>query len=288
MGNLAEDHAATASPFHDRTLTTRGIRMFKRRPPPRLLTVKSARHLTPHMIRVTFSGETLAGLPAGREGANCKILLPEPTETRDAFAARLEAGEVRLRRTYTVRHFREEALELDIDFVDHGDAGPASAWARRATAGSFAGFTGPGMPKLTEFDADFYLVAADMSGLPVASASLEAMPRDARGIAIFEVISAEDEQLIAAPDGVEMRWIVNPDPHRPTRAQLDAIQALPWPRGKTRTCIAGEHATVTAIREYLIRDRGMNRRDAYISGYWKIGMVEDDHQVFKNSDQGKV
>ena len=34
---------------------------------------------------------------------------------------------------YTLRAWRPEVLELDMLFVLHGDSGPSSAWAARAT-----------------------------------------------------------------------------------------------------------------------------------------------------------
>ncbi|MFV0475692.1 MAG: siderophore-interacting protein [Pikeienuella sp.] len=254
------------------------------RPLPRILTVKQALRLTPNMIRVTFSGPELDGFPEGREGANCKIMLPEPEESREGFAARMADGPAPARRTYTVRAYRPESREMDIDFVDHGDNGPASAWAIRARPGGFLGFAGPGPVKVAHWEADFYLCAADMSAIPVVAAALEAMPRDARGLAIFEITSEEDRQEIDAPEGVELRWLVHADPHRPSEAQIDAVRAMDWPAGRVQTCVAGEHSAIRALREHLLLERGIDRKDAYISGYWKIGLVEDEHQAFKKSD----
>ena len=68
------------------------VRKLSGRPSPRLLTVKDAWHLTPNMIRVTFAGPELEGFPDGREGGNCKLMLPDLGESRDDFAARLTDG----------------------------------------------------------------------------------------------------------------------------------------------------------------------------------------------------
>ncbi|MEO9781000.1 MAG: siderophore-interacting protein [Sedimentitalea sp.] len=254
------------------------------RPAPRLLTVKRAWHLTPNMIRVTFSGPELDGFPEGREGGNCKLMLPEPNEAQQDFAARLIQGPPPARRTYTVRSYRADVQELDIDFVAHGDNGPASRWASHAQPGDFLGFAGPSTPKVTDFDADWYLIAADPSALPVAAATLEAMPRDATGVAIFEMTSEKDRQQIDAPDGIAMHWLVNPDPATPSTRQEDFIRALDWPEGRVQTCIAGESGVIRALRAFLHQEKSLPRADTYISGYWKIGLVEDEHQAMKRAE----
>lgn len=254
------------------------------RPGPRLLSVKDAWHLTPNMIRVTFAGPELQGFPTGREGGNCKLLIPEPNETRDRFATRLKNGPAPAKRTYTVRAFRPETQELDIDFVAHGDNGPASRWATQAKPGDFLGFMGPSGPKVTDFSADWYLVAADPSAIPVAAVTLEAMPRDARGIAIFEVPTLEDRQSINAPDGVAMHWLINPDPTVPSQRQENFLRAMDWPTGRLQTCIAGESGVIRSLRAMLHQEHKVPRKDTYISGYWKIGLVEDEHQAMKRAD----
>lgn len=249
--------------------------------PARLLKVKDAFRLTPNMIRVTFAGPELEGFPVGREGGNCKILIPEQSQTYEEFGAQLLEGPRPITRTYTVRHFRPETLELDVDFVAHGDDGPASAWAGRARPGSFCGFRGPSTAKISAFVADWYLIAADMSALPVAAATMEAMPRDAVGTAIFEVTSEADKQDINAPEGIEIHWLVHDDPHRPSTAQIDFLKAMAWTNGRVQTCIAGESSVIRAFRHFLHNEKALPKVDTYISGYWKIGLVEDEHQTIK-------
>lgn len=251
---------------------------------PRLLVVKKAWHLTPNMIRVAFSGPELEGFPEGCEGGNCKLLLPEPNETIETFARRLADGDSLTKRTYTVRSFDATIGELTIDFVAHGDEGPASRWASHAKPGEFLGFAGPSGPKITHFEADYYIVAADPSAIPIAAATLEAMPRDARGVAIFEVTSEDDRQNIDAPAGIEMHWLIQPDPHVPSTAQEDFIRALDWPEGRVQTCIAGESGVIRSLRSFLHIEKQLPREDVYISGYWKIGLVEDEHQKMKRKE----
>lgn len=254
------------------------------RPGPRLLTVQKAWRLTPNMIRVVFSGPELDDFPEGREGGNCKLLLPEPDETRQSFAQRLAAGPQPVKRTYTVRAFDPVTKELSIDFVAHGDEGPASSWASNAKPGAFLGFAGPSLPKVTHFEADWYLVAADPSAIPVAAATLKAMPVDAKGTAIFEVTTPEDRQDIPMPAGINAHWLIQADPHNPSTAQERLIRSLDWPEGRVQTCIAGESGVIRALRLLLSQEKHVAKADMYISGYWKIGLIEDEHQKAKRAE----
>ncbi|MEL7345772.1 MAG: siderophore-interacting protein [Pseudomonadota bacterium] len=251
---------------------------------PKMLEVVGSRRLTPNMIRVTFSAGWVRDLEEGIEGAHCKLFFPKPDQSPEDFVAAFENGPRPDVRTYTLRFVRPRGGEIDIDFVDHGDAGPASAWARQAKAGDVCGFGGPGPVKMNEFFADTYILAADMSALPVASAALEAMPRDAKGVAYFEITDPEDKQLIDAPKGVEVHWLIHHDVAQPHTQAVALIEALPAFRGTVQTCIAGESAMITALRQELIVKRGLTKRQAYIAGYWKIGLIEDEHQKVKRAD----
>lgn len=260
------------------------VQQVAKRPGPRVLTVQSAGRLTPNMIRVVFAGPELDGFPEGRAGGNCKLLIPEPGEDRDRFIARLADGPAPVKRTYTVRAYDPVQQTLTIDFVAHGEDGPAARWASHAKPGDYLGFAGPSTPKVAHFEADWYLVAADLSALPVAAAALEAMPRDAKGVAIFEITSPEDRQQIDMPEGIETHWLIHPDPHSASTAQEELIRRLDWPDGRVQTCIAGESGVIRALRAFVTQEKALPRKDAYISGYWKIGLVEDEHQKVKRAE----
>lgn len=252
--------------------------------PPRVLSVKDAWYLTPNMIRVVFAGPELDGFPSGRDGGNCKLMIPNVDESKTKFLKRLQNGPPPIKRTYTVRKFDEALQELSIDFVAHGDEGPASRWASHAKAGDFLGFMGPSPAKVTEFNADWYLVAADPSAIPVAAVALAAMPRDAKGVAVFEITAPKDRQDLDAPKGIDVHWLIHPDPHTPSAAQVNFIKSMPWPEGRVQTCIAGESSVIRALRDFLANEKHVPRADTYISGYWKIGLVEDQHQQAKRNE----
>jgi NADPH-dependent ferric siderophore reductase len=186
--------------------------------------VARVERLTPHFTRVTFAGDELAGFGTAGFDQRVKVVLPLPgtgfaafPEGEDWYGAwrRLPAEQRNPFRTYTIRAVRPELREVDVDFVAHGDAGPGSAWAGRARPGDAIVLVGP--DELSEGrtigidwrpgDVDTVLLAGDETAAPAICAILESLPRDASGVAVIEVPTADDALPVRAPDGVEVRWL---------------------------------------------------------------------------------
>jgi NADPH-dependent ferric siderophore reductase len=252
----------------------------KGRTPPRSLQVRRAELVTPHMRRITLAGDDMAGFPAGSDGAHIKVFLPRPGQDRPVLPKLGPKGPVwpppeqrPITRTYTVRRFDATAGELDIDFVLHDDAGPASGWAARAKPGDFIGIAGPGGPDRAVMDADWHLLAGDLSALPAIAATLESLPAAARGFAFIEVPDGRDEQPIETRADIAIRWL-----HSNGGTVLEgAVRGVPWPDGTVSATIAGESGAVVAIRDYLRRERGLGRDAIYAVPYWKASLSEEGY-----------
>lgn len=67
----------------------------------------------------------------------------------------------------------------------------------------------------------------------------------------------------------------------------DMIAAMKWPEGVIQTCIAGESGMIKILRQHLLVDKALPKQDCYISGYWKIGLIEDEHQHLKRAEAAK-
>ena len=236
------------------------------------LTVISNESLTPHMRRILLEGDALADFPDDQESGYVKLMLDADSKDKP------------LLRSYTIRAFDPGAKQLTLDFVDHGDSGPASAWARRAVAGDRAVVRGPGEKKLADPQADWFLLAGDMSALPALAVNLEQLPRDARGYAVIEVLSAEDQQEIDAPSGIDVRWLVNPDNEQENTLLADAIREVDWLPGTPYPWFAGEFSTMRLVRRYFRDERGIDKRAMYVSSYWKIGDTDEGMKLAKRMD----
>ena len=245
------------------------VKSETRRPAPRELQVIRSTYVTPHMLRITLGGDELAGFPPDQESAYIKLLFPQPGEARP------------LMRTYTVRHQR--ATEIDVDFVIHDIAGPASSWALNAKPGDIILVGGPGSKKLINPEADGFVLVGDMTALPAISVNLEQLPADARGYAVLEVHSEADIQPLVHPENVQLHWVINPTPDPEGVTLRNYLSKLLWPQGQVSVWAACEFASMRMLRQYF-REQGVAKSHLYISSYWKIGNSEDQHKVAKRDD----
>lgn len=169
--------------------------------------------VTPHMVRVTVGGDDLTRLPHHGYDQWFRLFLPQASGATDfsavpdqfgltgyvKFLLSSPAATRPIVRSYTAREFRPESGEVDIDFVSHGDLGEAGPWARRAQPGETVMLLDQGRGFDPQPDASAYLFAGDESALPAIVGILRDLPRDARGIALLEVIDAADAQPCDAP-----------------------------------------------------------------------------------------
>lgn len=248
-------------------------------------TVLRTERITPHMVRVTFSGDDLARLPQRGYDHWFRLFLPR-SDGRTDFAAVPEGfgvgGYLRYLtarsgtrppvRNYTVRAHRPEVGELDVDFVAHGDEGIAGPWAQRAQPGERIALIDQGRGFDPVEDADMVLLVGDESALPAVAGILRDLPREAAGLAIIEIPDPADRQDVAAPDGVEVRWLARADPHdRPGLLALDAVRAWTPERPATlHAYLAGEQQLVAESRRHLVA-AGVPKARIAFTGYWRVG-----------------
>ncbi|MFI1396638.1 siderophore-interacting protein [Streptomyces sp. NPDC020681] len=243
--------------------------------------------LTPHMVRLVLGGEGLADF--GLDGYTdhyVKLLFPpagvsypEPFDM-DRIREEFPRDQWPANRTYTVRSWDEARREVTIDFVVHGDEGLAGPWAARAQAGDTLRFLGPGGGYAPDPAADWHLLAGDESALPAIAAAMERMPSLATVHAFVEVAGPEEEQKVAAPDGVEITWL-----HRGSRpageALVAAVTSLDFPDGDVCAFVHGEATFIKELRRHLRLDRQIPREQLSISGYWRLGQSDEAWRAAK-------
>ncbi len=255
---------------------------IKRRP-PMLLQVLRTTQVTPHLQRITLSGNDLIGFPVDSAGAHIKIFLPRAGQDKPVLPTLGPKGVIwppahskPITRTYTVRRFDPKRNELEIEFVRHGDNGPASAWATTAQPGDYLGVAGPGGPNPMLPSADWYLLVGDMTAVPAIAALLETLDDNAQGQVFIEVADISEIQPLVHPPGVSISWLVcqNADPAA-SDLLPNAVRSLDWPEASVFVWVAGENSAVVKIRQFLRQAKQHPRRLTYAVPYWRSHYTEE-------------
>ncbi|WP_266383265.1 siderophore-interacting protein [Streptomyces canus] len=258
------------------------------------LQVVRTRRLGPSLVRVSFTGEDLRYFLSDGRDQSLSLFLPAEGRTEPGVPVELGDGwwqawrelpdDVRaVMRSYTLRSLRRDPDEIDIDFVLHEPAGPASRWAARAAAGDKVQLLGPAVAdnRAIRFrppeDTDLVLLWGDETALPAVSAILEALPAGQRARVWLEVRDAGDIQDLATEADAEITWLV---------ADGTGAQCSPMALGALRDAqlpdaerpyvwIAGESGCVKELRRHFVRECGVDRRRVTFVGYWRQGMTEE-------------
>lgn len=233
---------------------------------------------SPHLRRITFGGGDLTNFEPLSPDQFMYVLLPPAGATELAIdhtftweKVREMAPDTRPQGAYyTVRHWRPEVHELDVDFVLHGDEGPASAWAMRVEIGSKVALWGPRTAYEPPATTEWYLLVADETGLPGVGAIIDSLPADAVVRAFIEVADETEHQPLRESPTTDVTWIHRNGAAAGTTTNLiDAVRAMPWPGGLPYAWGGGESRAVTAVRKYLRNEFGLERDAVSMTGYWR-------------------
>lgn len=249
-----------------------------------ILTVKEKTFLTPHYIRIVLEGENMEQFAAARLGDNNKIIVPEngdsTIELPDLRRGRGSDGKANsgsrpIIRTYTLRSLDLEKGLMSIDFVSHGENGPASKWAIYAEPGDKLGVLMKVKEKPLFLPAERYLLAGDHTALPVISVILESLPQNAIGKAILEVYGKEDILELKKPEKVDIIWTFNSQPGK-TSTLTPYFEEVNFPSDSKFIFVAAEQQAAKEIQESLRSNPNLQRHEWQAYSYWKYGQAEDE------------
>jgi NADPH-dependent ferric siderophore reductase len=261
------------------------------------LSVLRAHDVTPAMRRLVLGGPELSQLVerwSGDTDAYVKIAFLAPGVD---YPEQIDLAEIReshpaehwpVLRTYTIRRLDPEAGELWIDFVVHGDEGLAGPWATRAQVGEVVHLRGPGGAYRPDPEADHQLLVGDEAAIPAILAAIESLRPGQRATAFVEVDGPEHEQPVVTDGDVEVHWLHRAPAHAGTTTLLDeAVRAWPWPGGRVQIFVHGESGLLKSVRPYLVKERGVERRDVSVSAYWRLGETEEGFREWKAAERAR-
>ncbi len=250
----------------------RSILRVRYEPKLRLLTVRAVRQLTPHMIRISFSGDFSDFKTLGfddhiklffADPVTGIVTLPEPN--------RLPSGDgpKPIGRHYTPRSFDAGAGELVIDFALH-TAGPATAWALSAKPGDTLHLGGPRGSMLIPNAFDGYVMIGDDTALPAIGRRLEELPLGTPVVVIAEVEGPQDEIVFKTLADLTLHW-VHRSAKRGPKSLNAAVHGHFLPQNDVHTWVACEGEQARLIRQQLIDDHGVKPAWLKASAYWRQG-----------------
>lgn len=255
--------------------------------------VSAVQELGPGMRRITLASPELRtftcsgpdeyfGLmmpPAidGDPARRAPLVMPSQLSghAREAIAAMPEHQRPELR-WYTVAEHRPALGELDVDVVLHGDAGPGTAWARRATVGDPVGFRSGGALYRPGAGASSQLLVADETALPAMLAIRDHWARTGTRPQWAQLHLEVSDLAALGYDTGNRRLPEEITVHHrgggaPGSAVIPALATSMDLGTIDYAWLCGESGLVTALRRHLVNTVGVHRRSVLFSGYWRLG-----------------
>ena len=233
--------------------------------------------LTPRMRRITVGGPELAGFVSLGADDHVKLLFPQNAAEQAAMenlvlGAGKDNGPMPAMRDYTPRRYDLDALELDIDFVLHGD-GPASTWAEQARPGQFLHIGGPRGSMIVPDIFDSYLLIGDETALPAIARRLEELAPNRRALVVIEVENGAEQQRLESPAQVDVIWVLR---EGGKDHLLTTVQQLTVPGGSLYAWVATESKVSRQIRRVLLDEHGLDEKSLKAVGYWRLDDSDEE------------
>ncbi|CAD6552628.1 siderophore-interacting protein [Paraburkholderia sabiae] len=252
----------------------------------RLLEVKHVETVTPHLIRVTLTGDDLHDFVSASFDDHVKVFFPAPGENKPTLPAAGPDGPVfptdrprPVARDFTPKRYDRDARELDLEFAMH-EAGPAAEWATQAKAGQYLGVGGPRGSFVVPTGFDWHLLIGDDTALPAIGRRLAELPQGARVAAVIEVADPSARIEFDTQADLYIEWRYRSEGEYRGGELLKAVRETFVPDGEGYVWAAGEAATMRAVRQHLVNERGIDKSRIRASAYWKQG----EQAVHENLD----
>ncbi len=240
----------------------------------RKIRVLNISQISPNMKRITFSSNDLNDFPENENGGYIKFL----------FSKNLSHNKDSVVRPYTIRKFRKKNLELDVDFAHHsGNQGYATKWASQTRIGDEILISGPGLKQKINVNSEWFFFVGDMTALPAISAYLEELPKSSIGFSVIEILSKNDQINLKKPKNIKIKWVVKSNQNEDSNL-LDTVRELKWLDGNPYIWVACEFSKMKSLRDFFQKEKKINKKEMYISSYWKSGLNEEEHKVIKKID----
>ena len=217
--------------------------------------VRSRTRLSPHLVRLVLDGPELARFSS--------------TGVPDEWVGLIVPGQFQSR-YYTVRHWVDGALTLDV--VVH-DEGLVTEWAGGDCVGDRVTVTEARGSFALPAAAQWLLLVGDLTALPAMARITE----EVAGLPIRVWAEVADDLAGYLAADVDVTWVAPPATGHSDLAAV--VESIEWPTGEGYFWMAGESAQMRAIRKHLMRERRLPSSSYDVMGYWRGGTVRQPRAV---------
>lgn len=231
----------------------------------RLTQVTNVIDLTPHLRRIVLTGKDLRSFPSGEEGAHVKVVLPAEGEQKPTLD--LHGEKKPLMRSYTIKKYDPVTNLLSLDFVVNRHQGPATNWAAQAKKGDYIGIAGPGVKKISKFNAEAFLLVGDLTSINAVSAFAQSASVEANVQALLQVPSLDDVIKLDVGEHVSVQWLVEEESEL-SESVLKLANELPI---DTQVFLGLEAMEVKKLMSILQDQLNIERSNIHASSYWTKG-----------------
>lgn len=215
--------------------------------------VVGRQQLSAHLVRLTLEvdGFVSTGIP-------------------DEWLGLVVPGQFQVR-YYTVRSYTPETIDLDV--VVH-DVGLVTEWASGDCVGDTVVITEPKGSFALPDGANWVMLVGDLTAMPAMARILESIDRPVR---VWAEVADAELRVDYLPDRAECTWL---EPPATGGSDLAAVvAALDWPTDPGYFWMAGESASMRAIRKNLMRERKLPPTDYDVMGYWRQASARQPRAV---------
>ncbi|MFA5711899.1 ABC transporter ATP-binding protein/permease [Mycolicibacterium sp.] len=216
--------------------------------------------LAPRFLRVRMVSPTLFEDAVVEPTSWLRFWFPDP-----------EGSDTEFQRGYTLSEADPETGRFAIDVVLHEPAGPATTWARAATAGDTVpvivlGSRGFTVPEAPEDQPAGYLLIGDPASIPAINGIIEAVPAELPIEAYLEYHDDDDRRIpLAEHPRLRVQWVQRRD----TNSLAAAIETRDW--SNWYAWVTPEAGSLKVLRTRLRDEFGFPKSEMHPQAYWTEG-----------------
>jgi NADPH-dependent ferric siderophore reductase len=239
----------------------------------RELKVARVERIATQMLRIVLQGPDLQGFTS--LGFDDHVKLFCPPSASGISPAEPSSSEAR---DFTPRRFDAAIGELWIDFFLH-EAGPATTWASRATAGDAMVVGGPKGSAVIAFEGiDLHVLIGDETAFPAINRRLEELPPDTRALVVAEVDAQSSWPQFESRAALEVVW-ASRGPIDNGEGLIERLRTIDFPSERCFVWVALESHAARSVRRYLRDERGIGKDWIKAAAYWKRGAIGTHERI---------